>query len=260
MFKINLVPEVQEKKQQVAKVNYLTTVISLSVLGILVIVLVILGGIVLTNKTLISSTEKSIKGVNSELSQYKELEELVLSLENGLAGARQILDGNNAWTKLLPHIEGATPTDIRFTKLSLEGGKITAGLEGMDINSLARFVESFKKYEIYSLTGSGNPDETMTVSLDDGPPVNVTVKTNGQWIYPITFGPAANHRIIIKNANGDATNVTYDAQTKEVKTESGNATVTKKALFSNVEVSQYRKNGALVIFDATMNYDGALIW
>jgi hypothetical protein len=260
MFKINLVPEVQEKKQLVARANYLTTAISVGILGATAIILAIFGGIVLTNNSLISSTEKKISETNSNLAQYKELENMVLSLETGLTGAKQILDGNNTWTKLLPHIEKATPADIKFTKIALESGKISAGLEGQNINSLARFIESFKKYELYSITGTGSPDEKMTISIDDGAPVIVTVKTNGQWVYPLSFSAAANHRIIIKNSADEATNVVYDAATTEIKVESGNASVQKKNLFSGIEVTQYRKNGETVIFDATMGFDGGLLW
>jgi Tfp pilus assembly protein PilN len=260
MFKINLVPEVQEKKRLVSKVNYLTTVISLSVLGIVVIVIVVLGGIVITDKALISSTEKKIGNVNTELAQYKELEETVLSLENGLMGAKQILDGNNAWTKLLPHIEKATPADVKYTKLSLEAGKITAGLEGQNISSLARFIESLKQYELYSVTGTGTPDEKISISLDDGAPVEVTVKTTGQWVYPISFNADASHRIIIKNSTDQVTNIVYDSKTTEIKVESGNASIQKKNLFSGIEVTQYRKNGETILFDATMSFDGGLIW
>lgn len=261
MFQINLVPEVQEKKQKVSQLNYLTTVISLSILGGVVIVLVIIGGLLLTNKAMISSTEKNIAEVNAELEEYKELEKIVLSLENGLAGAKKILDGNNAWTKLLPHIEKATPTDIKFTKLSLESGKISASLEGRDINSLARFVDSFKNYEIYSLTGVGTANEKMFISLDNGEKVEVVVKTNGSWVYPISFDSATNHEVkIYDSEDALVETIKYDSENKELKSDKSSVGTLNKKLFSSIEVSQYRKTGTTINFDASMSFDGAMIW
>ncbi len=261
MFKINLVPEVQEKKQQVSKLNYITTVSSLSVLGVIVVVLVIIGGLILTNKGMASGVEKNISSVNTELESYSDLEKTVLSLESGLAGAKKILDNGTPWTKLLPQIEKATPTDIKFTKILLDNGKISASLEGKDINSLARFVESFKKYKIFSMYGSGTASEKLQFYVDKTDPIEIVVKSSGQWVYPISFDAATDHLIEIRNSDGEEIDlITYTAADKKIKSENGGIKIEDKNLFSAVEVSQYRKDGTSVTFEATMLFDGALIW
>jgi hypothetical protein len=264
MFKINLVPEIQEKKRQISKINSIVTVSSIAILGVTVLALLVLGGMVVANKTTISGTGKKIDSTNNELNNYKELEQEVLSLEKGLAGAKEIIDGSNTWTKLLPHLEKATPADITFKSLKLGQGKITANLEGVDINSLARFVESYKKYELYSITGSDASEGKVTITVDNQPSIQVAAKISGQWIYPLAFEPNVDHKITVV-INKDQTVVfDYSATSKELKTESQQASIQKKNLFTNVEVSQYRwenkKDREVVAFEAKMDFDGAMLW
>lgn len=263
MFRINLVPEIQEQKQKLSRINYTTTVVAIICGGITAAVLIFLGSMLIANKAGIASAEKKITSLNNQLLEYKELEENVLSLENGLAGAKAIIDGSNRWTLLLPHIEKATPADIKFTKLALKDDLITASLTGRDVNSLARFVESFKSYEIYGLRGTGVSGDNVLISVDGGQAVEVRVKTDGQWLYPISFDPAVSHTISVTPASKpDETlaKASYDPATKEITTETGTITIEKKNLFSNVEVSEYKKENSGISFDATISFDGAILW
>lgn len=258
MFKINLVPEVQEKKQQVAKTNATVVTVSIIVLAITAGILIILGGVVLANNNSISNTNKDIAKTNAEISNYSELEKTVLSLENGLASAKQILDGQNAWTKLLPHLEAATPSDVKFTKLTLEPGKITASLEGKDINSLARFVESYKNYQLVVFSGKGTWGDSVGVAIDGGSANTVAVKSNGVWNYAAKMDLTQDHTVVVTN-NGATSNLRYDAAKKEITSEDGTVQTQIKNLFTSVEVNQYSKSGT-VTFDAKINFDGGLLW
>lgn len=258
MLKINLVPEVQEKKQQVDRTNSTVVLVTVITLAVIIAGLVIIGGIILTNKNMLVNTEKNISSTKAEISQYAELEKTVLSLENGLAQAKLILDGQNAWTKLLPHIEAATPSDIKFTKLTLESGKITASLEGKDINSLARFVESYKNYQLVVFTGNGTQESTVQVSIDGGAAVAVPVKSNGTWVYATKLDLTVNHTITVVNGEKTST-LTYDAAKKEITSQDGAVSTEIKHLFKSVDVKQYT-NAGKITFDATINFDGALLW
>lgn len=260
MFKINLVPELQEKKQKIARLNYIVTTVCISVIGVTVIGLVIIGGFLLTNKTMISKTEKSINETNKELEDYKELEKMVLSLESGLAGAKQILDGNNAWTKLLPHLEKATPQDVKFTRLSLEPGKISASLDGKNVDAMAKFLESYKKYKLFSISGTGEAGKKISISLDGGSPVEAVVKSSGEWTYPLSFDFANNHTIKIEGIADEATNISYKSDTKELKIDTGNVSTKEANLFSGIEMTQYRKSGDTISFNVDMSFDGSLLW
>lgn len=263
MFRINLVPEIQEQKQKLNRINYTTTVVSIICGSVTVVVLLIIGGMLVANKSGISSAEKKITSLNNQLAEYKELEENVLSLESGLAGAKAIIDGSNNWTLLLPHLEKATPADIKFTRLALKDNLITAELAGRDVNSLARFVESFKKYEIYGLNGVGVSGDNVLISIDSGEPAEIRVKTDGQWLYPISFDPAVAHTITVKptgETEETLAKANYNPETKEITTESGTISIEKKNLFSSVEVSQYKEEDNSISFEAVITFDGAILW
>jgi Tfp pilus assembly protein PilN len=258
MFKINLVPEVQEKKQQLAKTNSTVVTVSIVAVCITAAILVIIGGVVLANNNSIKKTNESILSTKSEISQYAELEKTVISLENGLTSAKKILDGQNSWTKLLPHLEAATPNDVKFTKITLEPGKITASLEGKDINSLARFVESFKNYQLVVFSGKGNWGDTVSVAIDGGTPATVAVKSNGTWNYAVKMDLTKDHTITVVN-NETTSTLKYDSVKKEITSEDGAVQTKIQNLYKTVEVKQYTKNGNIT-FDATITYDGGLLW
>lgn len=260
MFKINLVPEVQKEKQRLSRLNYITTLTVSIVLGVTVAALIFLGGLIVYNRTALSGVENAISDTNAELAQYKELEETVLSLENGLAGAKQILDGNNAWTKLLPHLEAATPKDVKYTKLALEPGKITATLKGKDVNSLARFAESYKKYSLVKISGPGNWGEEVKVFIDNGSVKSIPVKSDGTWNYATSMDPEKDHEIVVEDGSGNQMKMSYSAQTRAVVSGETSVQVTATTLFSSVEISKYSKEGNEVTFDAELSFDGALLW
>jgi len=258
MFKINLVPEVQEKKQKVAKTNSVVATVSVVVVAIIGISLFVLSGWYLVNKAAIANLNNKIAEKNTEIAKYAELEKTVLSLENGLASSKKIFDSQNTWSRLLPHLQAATPGDVVYTTLSLEPGKITADLTGNDVNSLARFVTSYKNYELLVMSGTGEWGETAVITVDSQPSVGVPVKSVGTWVYSTPIDLNKDHTI--KVVVGDKTdNLTYTAATKEIKSETGSTTVALKKLFTNVEVKQYSKSDK-VVFSATINYDGALLW
>lgn len=261
MFKINLVPEVQKEKQAEKKLNTGSTAAAILILGGCILVIAALGGYQVIKRSELSRVNDEIKTTEEEVSKYKELEETVLSLEKGLAGIKQITDGENRWTILLPHLEKATPTDIKFTKLKLSDGKVEADLEGQSINSLARFLESYKSYKVISLSGSGEVGSTVNVKIKDGNQTSLKVKSDGRWIYAVSFDPAQNQEIIIDYGE-DKTKATvkYDAKTKNIETNEGSIKAEGKNLFSDVGTDKYDKSGEIVKFTAKFNFDGGAIW
>lgn len=259
MLKINLVPELQETKQKQSRVNYLTTVIALSVVGFIVLVLIIISGISVANNAQKKDVEAQIKTIETELSQYKGLEETVLSIQAGLKEAKDALDGKNSWTKLLVHLESATPKDVKFVTLTVEPNKIVASLEGKDINSVARFADSYKQYGVLAISGKNEESKKVFITIDNGSETEITVKENGTWIYAAATNLTVDHDIKIRN-DGGANTAKYIASSKTVTSESGDIAGSAKYLFTNVSVSQYKKEGAVITFEATMGFDGELIW
>lgn len=260
MFSINLVPEVQQKKQQLAKRNTIATIVAIFILAVCVVALVVMGIIQGVKNSQISNVDEEISRIEGESEQYKELEETVISLEEGLKGIIEINDGNYTWTKMLPHIENATPKDVQFTSLSLEENTLVATLDGENINSLARFVESFKNYQVVSMSGKGNAGEKVNISIDGGTENAVNIKSNGSWTYAINFNPDSDHAITIIQ-DGQEIRVSYNRDTKELATSEGyEIAASVENLFTSVETNQYKKEGNQVNFDSTISFNKDLVW
>ncbi|MDD3481162.1 MAG: hypothetical protein PHW75_02990 [Patescibacteria group bacterium] len=259
MFKINLVPEVQQQKQKTTKRNTLSTIIGVSILAVCVAGLLIIGAIKLTKTAQLKSVNDDITTVEAESAQYAELEKTVLSLEEGLAGIKQILSGDNAWTKLLPHLEAATPGDIQYQSIALEGNTVTGDLKGKDINSLARMVESYKEYQVVVLKGSAEAGAEVTVSLDEGAEVKVVANDNGSWNYATNFNPAISHSISVTSGVSE-TRLSYDSETKEITSAGEGISAEVKKLFSSVETTAYNKEGNNVSFSISFKFDREAIW
>lgn len=260
MFKINLIPEVQEKKEKLKKTNALATAVAVAIVALCVISALGLGGFYFVKKNELADVEKNIKNVQEEIAQYKDLEETVISLEKGLAGVKQILDGGNRWTKLLSHLEKATPNDVAFTNLKLSGNAVEASLKGKTINSLARFMESYKAYKVIAITGSSVTGKTVNVSVDGGPKETVMVKSDGKWLYAANFDPATDHTISVDVAEGKAMTIKYSAKEKKIETNESGVNAETKNLFSEVEVKEYQKKENSVEFTAKFNFESGSIW
>lgn len=260
MFSINLVPEVQQQKQKVAKRNTLGTIIAIAIIGLCAATLLIMGGIKIAKTNQLSNTNKEIERIEQESEKYKELEEIVVSLEKGLAGVNEINDGKYTWTMLLTHIENATPQDVQYTNLSLDGNNLNANLRGKSIDSLARYIKSFKEYKVVSIGGAGEVGEKIQVSIDGGSETTVIVKSNETWTHALSFDPTKDHSIkIIKN--GEEFNVSYLKDTKRLTTpENYDVDAKVSNLFTSVETTQYIKEGSQVSFNATITFSGELIW
>lgn len=260
MFKINLVPEVQEKKLQIKKINTSATVFAIAALSICGAALLIIGGIDIAKKTEIGSTEKKIAEVRAESEKYKELEETVISLETGLAGIKQISDGTNDWTKLLPHLETATPTDVKYVSLKILSGSVEGTLEGKSVDSLAKMVESYKKYQVIVLSGPGKEGEDVRLSIDGGSETPVKVKSDGRWVYAVNIDPEKNHEIKVNTTGSSAISIKYTATGKKIESTVSSVTATTKLLFSDVETKQYQKKDAGIAFDIKFNFDASTLW
>jgi Tfp pilus assembly protein PilN len=258
MFDINLVPEIQKQKQQQSKRNTYATIIGSVVVGGVVLGLVIMGSLKVAASVGLTNTQKEIDAVKAESVQYKELEDSVLSLENGLLAIKNTLDGQNNWTVLLPHLEEATPKDVRFHKLTIEGTTVVAQLSGKSVNSIARFIESYKEYQVLVLSGSGTPQETVTVSLDGSILGTTRVKTDGSWVYAARVTTDKDFQMDITGATNDK--VTYTRETSMVKAEYGSVGARVENLFSNMNTKQYQKEGSTVNFDSTFTVLTGVLW
>lgn len=261
MFKINLVPEVQEKKLQLKRINTFSTIFAISLLSICGLILLIIGGVDIAKKTELASNQKKITEVKAESEQYLELEKTVISLEKGLAGIKQISDGTNNWTKLLPHLENATPRDVKYKTLKILSGAAEGTIECKSVDSLAKFIESYKNYQVIVLSGPGVEGDSVNVSIDGSTPTLVNVKSNGQWLFAVNFDPAKNHEIKVEAINTNSISIKYDASTKGVSSTNESVIAIAKLLYSNVETKEYTKGDkGDISFDVKFNFDTSSLW
>lgn len=258
MFDINLVPEVQKQKQVLARRNTYATVGGIAIVGIMVAVLAVMGTLKVAANLSLKNTQNNIDEVKAESGQYKELEETVLSLESGLAGIKSTLDGQNNWTVLLPHLEAATPNDVRYTSLGIQNGVVTAQLNGRTVESLARFIQSYENYKVVVLSGTGPSQEEVKFTLD-GKNVGATkVKSNGSWIFALKV--SADSDFVIEASWAVTDKVIYTAATKGLRSESGRITTGTANLFKDISTKQYAKDGNGVTFDCTYTVNTEVLW
>lgn len=258
MFDINLVPEIQKQKQAQAKRNALGTIIGISIVGAVALALVIVGSLKVAASLRLSSTEKDIDTVNSESEQYRELEETVVTLEAGLSAIKQTLDGENNWTLLLPHLEAATPGDVTYRSLSIEGDTVEAALVGKSVDSIARYLESYENYQAVVLSGTGEPQDEINFEMNSANIGTTRVKSDGSWVYALEVSTEQNFVLEVSGATQDK--ITYSATTKELRSESGKVTTGIANLFTNLVTKQYTKDGNGVNFNATFNIATGVLW
>lgn len=261
MFKINLVPEVQEKKNTVKKMNFYANIGVGAVLGVLVVSILIINGVTIAKKVSLGNTNEEIASLENEIKDYAELEKTVISLEQGLAGIKQITDGANSWTKILPHIEKATPTDAKFTTLKLGTGTIDGNVTAATVDSLAKMIESFKSYQVIVLTGSGDQGAKYNVTLDESQIETVTGKSTNRWNAAVSFDPTVDHEIKVTSEDGkSSTTVKYTAVDKKVSSNDSTVTTEVRSLFSGVDTTAYSKTDKGVTFSIKFSFDEKAIW
>lgn len=177
MSKINLIPEVKQKKQRIQKLN--TTVSSVSTLtGVVLagVIFVILGynGVLSAQ---IKSTNDKIKKTEDSIKTMKDLEEQVVNLEQGIKDIKLITEKNKSWTKFFSEVEKATPDDIQFLSFSISGNQVSASLKGKEVNSIDRFISSFSNYK-------NSEDKNL---FSDVAVNSYTKKDGGQYLFQAKF-------------------------------------------------------------------------
>jgi Tfp pilus assembly protein PilN len=147
-MKINLIPEVKQEQQKLHKLNTTVTTAATFTGFIVLGVILTLALYNIFKTTQLSMVKKDIEKINQELEAYKDLEQTVATLENGLADIKQIFSGEAKWSKFFAELEKATPADIQFTSLSVNGETITVAMKGESVQSIDRFIKSFSEYKV----------------------------------------------------------------------------------------------------------------
>lgn len=147
MAKINLAPDVRLDKLKTKRRNFLVTISAIGVLAAMVVFILIIQGYRWSRVYSLDVTKKKIADTKEELKTYKDIEDMVINIEQGIKAVNDIEQGEPKWSKFFPEIEKVTPNDIRFISLSPIGNKFTAKVEGQNVSSIARLIKSLEGYE-----------------------------------------------------------------------------------------------------------------
>lgn len=259
MFKINLIPEVQEKKKRLKKINVYSTVFGVVVIALCLLAMILISGLQFAKRSELNSTEAKIGEVQKEIDTYKELEKTVLSLEQGLNSARQIIDGTNRWTKLLYHMEKATPSDVQYTSLKLTADQVDAELNGKSVNSIARLVDSYKIYKVIVISGNASPGDKISVNMG-GSSEDVFVKSDGSWVFPINIDLNTDQEITINLGQDKIEKIKYLTNDRKLESTSDVIKAEAKNLFTKIEATEYQKKDNIVEFKVKFSFEKGAIW
>ncbi len=188
MAKINLAPDIRLEKLRIKKLNFYITLGALIIFGVLVLFILILQGYRWSQSYSLDQTKKKIASTEDELKNYKDIEDMVVNIEQGTSAINNIDKTTPKWSRFMPVLEQVTPNDISFTELSQSGNQFKAKAEGRYVYSIARLMKSLANYEYkdnqddqtgtklfqnvsvdgYSITDNGLVDFDITFEMKDG--------------------------------------------------------------------------------------------
>ncbi|MDD3678837.1 MAG: hypothetical protein PHT36_01140, partial [Patescibacteria group bacterium] len=220
---------------------------------------IIMGSINVAQKLSLKNTNEKIDQTKEEATEYEDLKQSVLSLESGLSGIKKILNGQNTWSKIFPHLEAATPQDIQFKSIQIEGNQITATIDGRNINSLSRFIESYKTYRVIKISGTGEPFSEVDIKNNGETVGKARVNPSGSWLFSTRINPKSDQKITIL-AGSEELMIDYFAETGEVKSYDAKTSAEIVNLFENINTPQYSKEGTKFSSGITFNFKREALW
>jgi len=168
MFKINLVPEVKQQQQRAYRYNTMATtgvIIIAIIFGVAVLGLLSYD---LAKSRQLATAKKDITTVEQSLAPYKNLEQTVIVLENGLTDIKEIINGGSKWSRFFTELEKVTPADTQISSFDIKGNEITMDVNGKNVDSIDRFLKSFSNFKVKAdLVNATAPVET-TISDGEG--------------------------------------------------------------------------------------------
>jgi type II secretory pathway pseudopilin PulG len=167
MQKINLIPEVKQQQLKTKKNNVFATsfaVVAAIILGAIILVLAVY---IVARKAQIANSDSQVVTLNQQLNAYSDLNNTVLSLETGLSDIKTIVNNDSTWLDIFSEIEKDTPADIRFQTMNIATDySVTAEMEGTNVASIDRFIQSFSQAQTNKKTNAFSGVEVDSYSSD----------------------------------------------------------------------------------------------
>lgn len=147
MGKINLAPDIRQEKIKLKKRNFYVTMAAILIVGATLLFILALQGYRFSKVYSLDQTKKKIANTKDELKSYKNIEDMVINIEQGIKAINEIERTEPKWSRFMPVLEQVTPNDVRFTEFSMDGNKFSAKATGKHIYSIARAIKSLENYE-----------------------------------------------------------------------------------------------------------------
>jgi hypothetical protein len=260
MLKINLAPEIQEKKEKIREV---TTYALVGGIGFVVLVGVILGGAGIflgVRKLSLNTAEKKISDTKESLKEYSGLEQEVVSLEKGLEGAKAIISSDSRWSDFLTHIEKSTPNDVKYSRLKINASGVEADLNGETINALARYYESIKKYTVVTIKGTVPRDKEVLINVDGAEYTKVRPKPSGKFVFSVPITEGQDKKVSVLVDSQELFSASYIGSSKSIEKSNNDYTADLGKLFSGLEIREYTREDKGFKFSAKFTFNKDLLW
>lgn len=177
---INLLPPNTKKQMRAARSNVLLLRYNFLLIGALVFVLIAIGGTYFYLDTAKGNAEQLIEDSQTQAGRYASVQQDAESYRQKLATAKQILDQDVAYTKVILEIAKTLPSGVVIDKLSLDaktfGSPTTFTARARDYQSALNLKDSlsdsslFYNVSIASMSGGGGEGYPININL------NVTIQ------------------------------------------------------------------------------------
>ncbi len=147
MTKINLAPDVRLDKLKTKRRNFMVTITAIIILAGMVAFILVLQGYKWSKIYLLDQTKKKIASTNDELKGYKDIEDMVVNIEQGTKAINNIEQSEPKWSRFFPVLEKVTPNDVQFLSLSQTDNKFTAQIKGRQLYSIPRLMNTLDSYK-----------------------------------------------------------------------------------------------------------------
>jgi len=177
---INLLPSEHRKQLQAARSNTLLLRYNFLLGGAVVFLLLATAVVYIYLNNAKASAEQLITDSKNRVGEYASVQQQAEDFRNSLSAAKQVLDQDVSYTKVILEIAKLLPSGVVMDTLSLDattfGTPTTFAAKARDYNTALALKDSLESSDLFSnvyfasISGDGESDYPINVSL------NVTIK------------------------------------------------------------------------------------
>jgi Tfp pilus assembly protein PilN len=173
---INLLPPEQKKQIRAARSNLLLLRYNILLLGALTFLLIATAVTYFYLNNTKASSEKTIQENRAKVTDYRSVQQKADNFRSNLATAKQILDKDVTYTKVIIEISRLLPPGVTLDTLSLDsktfGTSTTFAAKAKSYDAALALKDSLQKSTVFSnvyfasISGTGTGDYPINVNLN----------------------------------------------------------------------------------------------